>query len=65
MDGDVKLPDNVVMVSQNKDEVERVARLRSEFNYDPAKTTYPVYDDNRMVVGCLTQSNERRSYQRA
>ena len=74
MDSDLKLPDSVVVVSQNKlwvgllrtdlrvsvvvrsdkDEIERVANLLAEFDYDPTKQTYPVYNIDNKVVGCLS-----------
>lgn len=43
-----------IVVPPDKNEIERVARLLSEFHYDLAKQAYPVYDHNNKVVGCLT-----------
>lgn len=43
-----------VIVSLNKDEIERVAKLLSEFDLDQTKRAYPVLDENRKVVGCLS-----------
>ena len=34
-------------------ETTRVAKLPSEFDPDPTRQVYPVFDENRKVVGCL------------
>lgn len=43
-----------VSVPSEEKEVERVAKLLSEYTRDKDKPAYPVYDEGRCVVGCLT-----------
>lgn len=44
----------VVSVPSDEKEIQRVAKLLSEYTRDKDKPAYPVYDENRNVVGCLT-----------
>lgn len=48
--------DNCLVVSVPSDdkEIQRVAKLLSAYTRDKDKPAYPVYDENRNVVGCLT-----------
>lgn len=43
-----------VFVPTDEREITRVAKLLSEYTRDKDKPAYPVYDENRNVVGCLT-----------
>lgn len=43
-----------IVVSPCTAEIELVAPLLSGFEYDPSKPAYPVYDENKKVVGCLS-----------
>lgn len=43
-----------VSVPSDEQEVARVAKLLSVYTRDKDKPAYPVYDDNRNVVGCLS-----------
>lgn len=43
-----------VSVPSDTQVIERVAKLLSEFDPDQTKPVYPVFDENRKVVGCLT-----------
>ena len=43
-----------VSVPSDTQVIERVAKLLSEFDPDPTKPVYPVFDENRKVAGCLS-----------